>query len=207
MAGIGLYGVYYSKATVTDGVVTGYNGASMMGKAISASFTNNDAKSNRLWANNAVAETDATSVAGGELSLTLDKLTADAHADLYGLTKKTKSVTVGGESVSGTGFDYDGSEEAAAVGVAFIRWNQESQARDKYEAVIYAYATFAPMDDTANTYNGDNGIEWQTPELTATVSAGAITGAYPWRQKYVFPTQAAAIQFIDDAFASGAVTT
>jgi len=202
MAGIGLYGVYYSKATVTDGVITAYGGVKTMGKAISAQFTNNDSKSNRLWANNAIAETDAVSVAGGNLTLTLDRLTQDAFADLYGVTATTEAVTVGTTTVSGTGFDFDGDEEAATVGVAFIRWNQESQARDKYEAVIYASCTFNPMDETSNTYNGDNGIEWQTPELTATVVAGGSTGAFPWRRKYVFPTQAAAIQFITDCFAA-----
>ena len=38
MAGIGMYGVYYSKATIANGVVTGYAGVQAMGKAISASF-------------------------------------------------------------------------------------------------------------------------------------------------------------------------
>lgn len=202
MAGIGLYGVYYSKGTVTDGVLTGYTGVKTMGKAISASFEPNDAKSNRLWANNAVAEVDAAATAGGTLTVTLDRLTADAHADIYGLTATTASVTVGTATVNGSGFNYDGDEEAAAVGVGFVRWNQENNARTVYEAVILSYCTFNPMSDESNTYNGDNGVEWQTPEMEAVVSAGPVTGSYPWRKKFTFPSQAAAIQFITDYFAA-----
>lgn len=202
MPGIGLYGVYYSKCTVANGVLTGYSGAQSMGKAISALFEPNDSNDNRLWANNAIAETDASATAGGTLTLTLDRLLAAAHADIYGLTEKTASVTVGTSTVSGTGFDYDGSEEAAAVGVAFIRWNQENNTRNHYEAVVYSYCTFHPMSDEDNTYNGDDGVEWQTPELEAVVSAGPVTGEKPWRKKYTFPSQEAAIAFIEDYFAA-----
>lgn len=40
MAKKGMYGVFYAKAVLTDGVVTGYTGGvKMMGQAISAEFT------------------------------------------------------------------------------------------------------------------------------------------------------------------------
>lgn len=202
MAGIGLYGVYYSKATVTDGVLESYTGAKQMGKAITASFEPADGGDNKLWANNAIAEVDALASAGGSLTLTIDQLSAAAHEDLFGLTSTTATVTVGTDTVSGTGYDYTGSEVANVVGVGFIRWNQVAQARDKYEVMIFSYCTFAEPSEESNTYNGDNGVEWQTPELSATVSGGAVTGALPWRKKYTFPTQAAAIQFITDTFAA-----
>lgn len=201
MAGIGLYGIYYSKATVTDGVLTGYQGVQQMGKAISANFEPADAEDNRLWANNAIAETDGMATSGGTLTVNVDRITNQAHQDLFGLTSETVSVTVGGESVTGTGYDYDGTESANIVGVAFIRWKQELQDRGIYEAVIYSYCSFKEPTEEMTTYDGDNGIEWQTPELEATVSGSTVTGEYPWRKKYTFPTQAAAIQFITDYFA------
>lgn len=203
MAGIGLYGVYYSKGTITDGILTGYTGAKTMGKAISASFEGSDGgNDNRLWANNAVAETDASSAAGGTLTLTLDKLTGDAYVDLFGLTSQEASVTVDGETVTGTGYDDTGNEQANAVGVAFIRWKQENNIRTIYEAVIYSYCTFSEPSEEMQTYDGDSGVEWQTPELEAAVSGSSITGSYPWRKRYTFPSQAAAIQFITDYFAA-----
>ena len=203
MAGIGLYGVYYSKATLSSGVIQSYTGISQMGKAISASYEPASAgNDNNLWANNAIAEVDATAAAGGTLSVTVDKVSADAAADLFGLTKGTKTVTVGGTSVTGTGFSYSGNEVANPCGVAFIRWNQENNVRTYYEVVIFAHCTFQQPSEAYATYNGDNGVEWQTPELSATVAAGPSVGTYPWREKYVFSTEAAAIQYITDRFAA-----
>lgn len=203
MAGIGLYGVYYSKATLSSGVLQSYNGISQMGKAIAASYEPASAgNDNNLWANNAIAETDASAAAGGTLNVTLDRLKADAAVDMYGLTKTTKTVTVGGSSVPGTGFSYAGTEVSAPCGVAFIKWCQEDNVRTYYEVVIFAYCTFQAPSEAYATYNGDNGVEWQTPELSATVMAGPSVGTYPWRQKYVFPSEAAAIQYITDCFAA-----
>lgn len=204
MAGIGLYGVYYSKATVTDGVLTGYQGVKTMGKAVSANFEAADSNDNNLWANNAIAETDAAAAAGGTLTVTLDRLTEDAHEDLFGLEKKTEKVTIGETEVTGTGFDYTGDEQNAAVGVAFIRWKQENQSRALHEAVIFSYCTFHEGSEEFETYDGDDGVEWKTPELEAIVSGGATTGAYPWRKKYTFPTQEAAVAFITAYFAAPA---
>ena len=65
MAGIGLYGVYYSKATIADGVVTGYAGVQQMGKAISASFEQTEPNDNPLFANNGIAEHDSHAGSGG----------------------------------------------------------------------------------------------------------------------------------------------
>ena len=202
MAGIGLYGVYYSKAVVTGGVLTGYSGVQQMGKAISANFEPGDAGDNNLWANNAIAETDASAAAGGTLTINTDRITDQAYQDLFGLTAATATVTVDGETVTGNGYDYTGNESANPVGVAFIRWKQENNVRTIHEAVIYSYCTFAEPSEEMTTYNGDDGIEWQTPELEATVSGGLTTGTYPWRKKYTFPSQEAAIQFITNYFAA-----
>lgn len=203
MAGIGLYGVYYSKATLTDGVITAYGGTKTMGKAISANFApDGNATDNRLWANNAIAEVDASNSAGGTLTVTIDALKIDAAADLFGLTKATKTVSVGGTTKTGTGFSYTGNEVANAVGVAFIRWHQENNVRSIYEVVIYSYCTFSMPSEDAATYDGDAGISWQTPELEATVTAGPSTGTYPWREKYTFDTEEAAIAYITSVFGS-----
>ena len=198
MAGIGLYGVYYSKATVTGGVVVSYTGAKEMGKAISATFTPTTIDKNPLYANNGIAETDPRAATGGELALTLDKLTLDAFAEIYGLNTKTASVAVGADTVVGTGFDFTGAEETATVGVAFIRWKQESQNRNIHEVILFSHATFAPLTDEAQTM-GET-VEWQTPNLTATIAGPSVTGTYPWAMKYTFPSQAAAVSFITECF-------
>ena len=200
MAGIGLYGVYYSKGVITSGVLTGYSGVQTMGKAISATFTPADVGGSNLWANNSIAETDSLAAAGGTLSVECDKISNTAHTDLFGLTATTATVTVGSSTVTGTGFDYTGNESAAPVGVGVVRWKQEANNRDIYEAVVFAYCTFKAPTEEMSTYNGESGIEWQTSPLEATVSGGTVTGTYPWRQKYTFNSQAAAIQYITDCF-------
>lgn len=200
MAGIGLYGVYYSKAAFTGGVITGYSGPYEMGKAISATFTPSSNAAAPLYANNGIAETDPNVANGGELQLTLDRLKAAAEQDLYGLTAVTSSVTVNSTTVSGTGYDFYGNEQAAPVGVAFIRQKQEDQSRSIHEVVLYAHVVFQPPDESINT-RGET-LEWQTPTITGTVSgASSALGSRAWKQTRTFPSQAAAIEWISGQFA------
>ena len=196
MAGIGLYGVYYSKCALSDGVLTGYSGIQTMGKAISASFEPADANDNPLYANNGIAERDAAGGAGGTLNVTLDQLGQAAMADLFGLTAATSVVS----GVTGTGFDFTGNELSAPVGVAFVRWNQINNDRGHYQAVIFSYVMFSPASEDYQTMG--ESVEWQTPELSGIVSGGAVTGALPWKKIFDFATQEAAIQFITNYFAA-----
>lgn len=192
MAGIGMYGVYYAVANISSGTVTSYGEVKQMGKAISATYEPAEAGTNILYANNSVAETDTALVAGGTLSLTLDKLTFDARADLFGLTATTAT---GG----GSGFEYDGSESAVPVGVAFIRQSQESQDRNIHDVVIYSYCTFNEPTEEFETLG--ESVEWQTPTIEATVSGASVVGTtYPWRVLMRFTSQSAAISYINSFF-------
>ena len=202
MAGIGMYGVYYSKATIANGVVTGYAGVKTMGKAISASFEPNTPDDNPLYANNSVAENDSSGASGGTLTLTLDRLTQEAAADLYGLTVEDVEVTVGdtpGTQVEGTALKYTGNEQSAPVGVAFIRQNQVDGVRN-HEVILYRRATFSMPADSAQTMG--ESIEWQTPEIEGTVMGLEGDGANAWFEQVIFPTQEAAIAYITQYFAA-----
>lgn len=202
MAGIGMYGVYYSKATIANGVVTGYAGVQTMGKAISASFEPNTPDDNPLYANNAVAENDSSGASGGTLTLTLDRLTQEAAADLYGLTVEDVEVTVGdtpGKQVEGTALKYTGNEQSAPVGVAFIRQNQVDGVRN-HEVILYRRATFSMPADSAQTMG--ESIEWQTPEIEASVMGLEGDGTNAWFEQVIFPTQEAAIAYITKYFAA-----
>ncbi len=196
MAGIGLYGVYYSKATLTNGVLTAYGGIKTMGKAISATFEPADSADNPLYANNGIAERDASGGAGGTLTVTLDQLDRTAMGDLFGLTAATSVVS----GVTGTGYDFTGNELSAPVGVAFVKWNQINNDRANYQAVIFSYVMFSPSSESYQTLG--ESVDWQTPELSGIVSGGAVTGAKPWKRVYDFATQEAAIQFITNYFAA-----
>ena len=200
MAGIGMYGVYYSKATIANGVVTGYAGVQTMGKAISANFEPSTPDDNPLYANNAVGENDSSGASGGTLTLTLDRLTQDAAADLYGLTVEDVEVTVGetpGTQVEGTALKYTGTEQSAPVGVAFIRQNQVDGVRN-HEVILYRRVTFSMPADNAQTMG--ESIEWQTPEISGTVMGLEGDGSNAWFEQVIFPTQEAAIAYITDYF-------
>ena len=200
MAGIGMYGVYYSKATIANGVVTGYAGVQTMGKAISASFEPSTPDDNPLYANNAVAENDSSGASGGTLTLTLDRLTQDAAADLYGLTVEDVEVTVGdtpGTQVEGTALKYTGTEQSAPVGVAFIRQNQVDGVWN-HEVILYRRVTFSMPADNAQTMG--ESIEWQTPEISGTVMGLEGDGTNAWFEQVIFPTQEAAIAYITNYF-------
>lgn len=202
MAGIGMYGVYYSIATIANGVVTGYAGVKTMGKAISASFEPSTPDDNPLYANNAVAENDSSGASGGTLTLTLDRLTQEAAADLYGLTVEDVEVTVGdkpGTQVDGTALKYTGNEQSAPVGVAFIRQNQVDGVRN-HEVILYRRATFSMPADSAQTMG--ESIEWQTPEIEASVMGLEGDGTNAWFEQVIFPTQEAAIAYITKYFAA-----
>lgn len=195
MAKIGMYGVYYAKAVIKDGIVTGYTGGvRMMGKAISAEFTPSTPDDNPLYANNSVAENDASGASGGSLKTVLDRLTMEAAADLYGLTVKEVTVKVGEKDVKGQSLDYTGLEQSAPVGVAYIRTNQEDGIRS-HEVVYYRRAVYSMPSEKAQT-KGEK-VEWQTPELEAAVSGMEGDGTNPWYRSVVFPTQAAALAFIN----------
>lgn len=205
MAGIGLYGTYYSKCTMSGGVLQSYTGVQQMGKAISANFEPVSIDDNPLYANNAIAETAAMAAAGGTLTLTLDQLKQSAAGDLYGLTSTSSAVQIAisgtTTTVTGTGFDEDGTAMSNPVGVAFISCKQESQDRSIYDVVIYAHCTFKLPSEDFSTMTDT--IDWQTPELEAAVSgASGVTGTYPWRKRRRFTNQDAAIQYITDCFAA-----
>lgn len=195
MAKIGMYGVFYAKAVMKDGTVTGYTGgAKMMGKAISAEFTPSTPDDNPLYANNSVGENDSSGASGGSLKVVLDRLTIDAAGDLYGVEPKTVEVEVDGKKVQGQSLDLTGMEQSEPVGTAYIRMNQEDGIRS-HEVVFYRRATYSMPPEKAQTM-GEK-IEWQTPELTATVSGMEGDGTNPWYRSVVFPTQAAALAFIE----------
>lgn len=195
MAGIGFYGVYYAKATLSNGVVASYGSVKTMGAAISATWEPAEQNSNPLFANNGIAERDGSTGSGGTLTITLDRLKQDAAADLFGLTGTTTVIS----GVTGSGFEYSGNEISNPVGVGFIKWCQEDNNRDHYKAKVYSYALFSPPSESFQTMG--ESVEWQTPEISATVSGSAVTGNYAWMAEYDFPDLTSAIAFIEKFFA------
>lgn len=198
MAGIGLYGVFYSKCVKNGGVTTGYDGeVKLMGKAVAADFEANTPEDNPLYANNGVAENDASSGSGGTLSVTLDRMSLETSSELYGTTVEEVSIQVGEETVSGTEIVYKGDEVSAPVGTAYIKLHQEDGERI-HEVVFYREVMYTRPSDAAQTMG--ESIEWQTPEIEGIVSGMQGDGTEPWYRKSRWPSQTAAIAYIYHLF-------
>lgn len=202
MAGIGLYGVYYSKCNKVNGVVAGYDPeVKLMGKAVGASFEPSVPEDNPLYANNSVAENDISSGAGGKLTATVDRITLETAADLFGTKVEEVSVQVNEETVSGKEIVYKGNETSTPVGVAYIELHQEDGKR-VHEVVWYQEVTFARPKKDPETMGAS--IAWKTPEISATVSGMQGDGSKPWYRISRWPSQEAAIAYIYQLFGAEA---
>ncbi len=198
MAGKGLYGVFFKKCTKKNGVVTGYEGSlALMGKAVNASFVYNTPEENPLYANNSIAENDTSSGSGGTLTLTLDRVTLETAAALYGTSVKDVSVQVNGETVTGKEIEYLGMETSVPVGTAYIKLHQEDGVQ-VHEVKFYREGTFSRPADNARTMGSS--VEWQTPEITGNIMGMQGSGTGPWQRTTRWPTQEAAIAYIYHLF-------
>lgn len=198
MAGKGLYGVFYKPCMKDGGVVTGYSGTTkMLGEAIQADFTPNTPNENPLYANNGIAENDNSNGSGGSLAMTLDRLTLEAMAELYGTTVEDVEVTVGSQTVKGKEVTFAGMETSIPVGLAYIKLHQEDGA-NRHEVLFYREATISRPSDSARTMEGS--VSWQTPQVTATVMGMQGEGKEPWQRLSSWETQEAAIAYIHKLF-------
>lgn len=198
MAGKGLYGVFYKKCIKENGVVTGYEGSvAMMGKAVAATFTPNTPEENPLYANNAIAENDTSSGSGGSLALTLDRMTLEVAADLYGATVKDVSVQVDEKTVAGKEIEFYGLETSAPVGAAYIKLHQEDGVQ-RHEVMFYREGTFTRPPDSAQTMG--KSVEWQTPEITGNIMGMQGDGSESWYRNSSWTNQEAAIAYIYQLF-------
>jgi len=199
MAGIGMYGVFCAKCKKENGITTGYTGGIQQpGLAIAATFSPTTPSDNPLYANNRIAENDTSSGSGGTLNMTMDRLTREAAAALFGMTLETVRVSVGDKTVEGTALRRFGTEQSAPVGVAYIKSHQIDNNRDHHEVVFYRSVTFPIPEDVANTM--EKAIEWQQVTLEGTVDGLEGDGTAPWFESVEFPSQDAALEYIYSTF-------
>ena len=78
------------------------------------------------------------------------------------------------------------------MGAAYIRMNQENGVRS-HEVVLFRGVDYKMPAESAQTMG--ESLEWQTNELEGAVM-GRMGNGEPWHDRYVFPTQDAAIAYI-----------
>lgn len=175
MAGIGLSKPYFAIYSQNGGKVSYANGA-IVGKAVSMDMSLDGGDTNILYADNGAAES-ANSFGGGTLTLGTDDLLPAPMVAMLGASEEAISnAAVKTEGAKWIKFDDD--QETPYVGFGAIAKKQVNN-QTKWVAIIYPKIQFQNLGDSFTT-QGET-IEWQTPEITATLMRDD-TEKHEWRR-------------------------
>lgn len=192
MATIGLSKPYFAVYSAAGSTVSYANGA-VMGKATEANIEIDTTEDNNLYADNAIAETDRT-FAGGTLTLSTDDLSQEVSKAILGLAEQAITGIEGVTDTSVKELLYDDQQQTPYLGVGFIIKKKVGGVY-KWRGVILTKVMFSAPADAATT-QGEN-IEWQTPELSATIMRDDSTN-HMWKREATFTTEAQAEAYIKD---------
>lgn len=186
MATIGVKKPYYAKYSATGTTVT-YSGGGVLAKAIEFSAEIDSGEENNLYADDGIAESER-SFKGGKVNITTDDLSQEASAAILGITAKT--LTVGEDTVSELVFDDDVQSPEIGFGIIVTKKKAGVLA---YRAIVFPRLKFSIPKDTAKTL-GET-IEWQTPELEATIMRDD-TAKRVWKREATLTSEADAEAYI-----------
>lgn len=189
MATIGLSKPYYAKYSNAGSTVS-YSDGGILAKAVEFSAEIDSADDNNLYADNAIAETDR-SFAGGTLTITTDDLTQEASAAILGLTAKTLTIE-GLTTTTPTELVFGESQTIPYLGFGIIIKKKHGGAY-KWRAIVFNKIMFNVPSDAATT-QGES-IEWQTPELSATIMRDD-SADHVWKRESTLDTEADAEAYI-----------
>lgn len=192
MATIGLSKPYFAVYSAAGSTVSYANGA-VMGKATEANIEIDTTEDNNLYADNAIAETDRT-FAGGTLTLSTDDLSQEVSKAILGLAEQAITGIEGVTDTSVKELLYDDQQQTPYLGVGFIVKKKVGGVY-KWRGVILTKVMFSTPADAATT-QGET-IEWQTPELSATIMRDDSTNNM-WKREATFTTEAQAEAYIKD---------
>lgn len=188
MAIIGLSKPYYAIYKNTDGVVT-YSNGGVMGKAVNMNTAPETTEDSNLYADNGVAESERA-FSGGKVSITTDHLTQEVTKALLGVTEKETTIEGIEETVEELVFDDD--MNAPYLGIGYIIKAKKNGAY-VWRAVVLLKVMFSIPEESATT-QGET-IEWQTPELSATIMK-SDEAKHPWKRQADLSTEANAETYI-----------
>lgn len=192
MATIGLSKPYFAVYSASGSTVSYASGA-VMGKATEANIEIDTTEDNNLYADNAIAETDRT-FAGGTLTLSTDDLSQEVSKAILGLVEQAITGIEGVTDTSVKELLYDDQQQTPYLGVGFIIKKKVGGVY-KWRGVILTKVMFSAPADAATT-QGET-IEWQTPELSATIMRDDSTN-HMWKREATFTTEAQAEAYIKD---------
>lgn len=189
MATIGLSKPYYAIYSVTGSAVS-YSDGGLLGKAVELSMELEGADANILYANNGPVES-ANQFAGGTLTITTDDLLPEPTAAILGLTLQAID---NDEITTPTPKElvFGDSQVIPYVGFGVIVKKQQSNVT-KWMGIVYPKVQFSNPGIEATT-QGET-IEWQTPELSATIMRDDTT-AHNWCRHALLDSEADAEAYV-----------
>ena len=163
MATIGLSRPYVAQYANAGNNVS-YSAGRLLGKATELSIELNDGNNNIFYANNGPAEAD-NQFSGGTLSITTDDLRPEALIGVLGVVKTAMSVS-GVNTPGAAWLSHNDNQQIPFVGFGVIA-KKKVDGVIKYVGIILDKVQFANPNDAITT-QGET-IEWQAPQLTATI--------------------------------------
>lgn len=189
MATIGLSKPYYAIYSATGSAVS-YSDGGLLGKAVELSMELEGADANILYADNSPAES-ASQFAGGTLTITTDDLLPEPTAAILGLTLQAidnDDIT----TPTPKELVFGDSQIIPYVGFGVIVKKQQSNVT-KWMGIVYPKVQFSNPGIEATT-QGET-IEWQTPELSATIMRDDTT-AHNWCRHALLDSEADAEAYV-----------
>ena len=190
MATIGVSKPYYAIYSAT-GTTVKYTAGGVMGKATEVNVEIESTDSNNLYADNTIVETDRQ-FSGGTLTVKPDDLSQEVSKAILGLKEQAVDSIDGVTDESVQELIYDDDQNTPYLGVGFIVKKKVSGVL-KWRAVVLTKVMFSVPADAATT-QGES-IEWQVPELTATIMRDD-SAKHMWKREATFTTEAQAEAYI-----------
>lgn len=196
MAIIGLCKPYYAIYTF-DGTDITYSNGGYLGKAVEMSMDLDTGDDNILYADNAPAEKEAN-FSGGTITVTTDDLQPTAAAAVLGLTLTAVSNTGITDTSTPVEMIFGESQTVPYCGLGIVVKKRINNAT-KWLGVVWPKVQFENPNASVST-QGET-IEWQTPEISATIFRDD-SSARNWRRESLLDSEADAI-----AYVTGLLTT
>lgn len=176
MATIGLSKPYFAVYTNSGGTVTHSNGG-VLGKYTSINISLEGGSDNVLFGDNGPAESDNT-FAGGTVTVGTTELLPETAQTILGVKKEPVGATPALETKDAFWNVYDDDQETPYVSLGGIL-KKKVDGAIKWVAFILTKIQFTTPSEEATT-QGET-IEWQTPELEATIMRDDTT-KHEWKR-------------------------
>lgn len=193
MALIGLSKPYIATYVNNNGTVT-YSARTVLGKYTNLDLSLNSADENVLYADNGPAESDSQ-FSGGTVTVTTDDLLAAAFKTALGLTESAIATTVVTTTPTPKWMVFDDSQNAPYFALGGVI---KKKVNGAYKWVCFVLEKIKFRNPDLSVATQGETIEWQTPELEATILRSDASG-HPWfRMSSELDSEEDAIAILED---------